>query len=99
MARYRILDRTFIHGSLRERGEIVEYDGKAGSTLEPLDPPEPPEDEEPADGGEVAIPADWREHKPKKRIALAKRLGAPASTNTESADEMIAAEEARRAAA
>lgn len=66
MARYQLLDRTFINGSLREKGEVVEYDGQPGSTLQPLDV-------KPA----VDIPDDWREQNGLQRIALARSLGAP----------------------
>lgn len=37
MARYTLTGRTFINGSLGEPGEIVEYGGWPGSTLEPAD--------------------------------------------------------------
>jgi len=36
MAKYRVLSKTFINNALREEGEIVEWDGKPGSTLEPV---------------------------------------------------------------
>jgi hypothetical protein len=34
--KYRVLVRSFINNSIREEGEIVEYDGKPGSNLEPV---------------------------------------------------------------
>lgn len=34
MAKYKLLEKSFINGSLRPAGEIVEYDGKAGKNLE-----------------------------------------------------------------
>lgn len=37
MPRYTLTARTFINGSLGEPGEIVEYSGWPGSTLEPAD--------------------------------------------------------------
>lgn len=39
MARYRVLRQSFINNTLVEEGAEIEYDGKAGSTLEPLDKP------------------------------------------------------------
>lgn len=37
MPKYRVLVRSFINNGLREEGDIVEYDGKAGSNLELLE--------------------------------------------------------------
>jgi hypothetical protein len=37
MPRYQLTGRTYINDSLREPGEIVEYGGWPGSSLEPLD--------------------------------------------------------------
>lgn len=37
MAQYRVLKKSFIGNHLREEGDIVEYDGKPGSNLEPVD--------------------------------------------------------------
>ena len=34
MAQYRVLTKSFVNNSIREEGEIVEYDGKPGSNLE-----------------------------------------------------------------
>jgi hypothetical protein len=39
MPKYRVLERSFINNGLREEGDIVEYDGKAGSNLELVDAP------------------------------------------------------------
>lgn len=39
MAKYKVLTRSFINNAIREEGEIVEYEGRAGSNLEPLDEP------------------------------------------------------------
>ena len=44
----------------------------------------------------VDIPDDWRERTPMQRIALARKLGAPAATKAQQADEMIEAELAKR---
>lgn len=33
---YRVLEKSFINGRICEPGDIVEYDGKAGSALEPI---------------------------------------------------------------
>ncbi len=37
MPRYQLTARTYINSSLGEPGDIVEYDGWPGSSLEPLD--------------------------------------------------------------
>lgn len=37
MPTYRVLAKSFINNAIREEGEIVEYDGKAGSNLELVD--------------------------------------------------------------
>jgi hypothetical protein len=37
MPRYRLNIRSFINGSIHERGEVIEYDGIPGSNLEPVD--------------------------------------------------------------
>lgn len=66
MARYRLLERTFINNSLREAGEIVDYDGQPGSTLQPVETK-----------SKVDIPEDWRDQNGLQRIALARSLGAP----------------------
>lgn len=66
MAQYRLLEKTFINGALRDKGEIVEYDGQPGSTLQPVN----------ARPG-IDIPADWRDQNGLQRIALARSLGAP----------------------
>lgn len=66
MAQYRLLDKTFINNTLREKGEIVDYDGQPGSTLQPVDTE-----------SKVDIPADWRDQNGLQRIALARSLGAP----------------------
>jgi len=34
MAQYKVLQKSFINNNIVEEGEIVEYDGKAGSNLE-----------------------------------------------------------------
>ncbi len=34
MAKYRVLTKSFINNSIAEEGDIVEFDGKAGSNLE-----------------------------------------------------------------
>jgi len=34
MAKYKLLEKSYINGALRPAGEIVEYDGKAGRNLE-----------------------------------------------------------------
>jgi hypothetical protein len=39
MARYRVLEKSFINNRIVEEGDEVEYEGKAGSNLEPLDKP------------------------------------------------------------
>ena len=40
MARYRVLKRSFINSALREEGDVIDFDGEAGSNLSRLDPPE-----------------------------------------------------------
>lgn len=42
MPKYRVLAKSFINNTIVEPGEVVEYDGKAGSNLEAV------EDEKPA---------------------------------------------------
>jgi len=37
MPTYRVLAKSFINNAIREEGEIVEYDGNAGSNLELVD--------------------------------------------------------------
>lgn len=82
MARYRITEPTFINNSMRQAGEIVEYDGAPGSTLQAID-----------GNSKVDIPADWRSQNGLQRIALARQLGAPKSRiSAEQADAVIAAE-------
>ena len=66
MAQYRVLEKTFINGNLRDKGDIVEYDDQPGSTLQPVET-----------NSKVEIPANWRDENGLKRIALAKSLGAP----------------------
>lgn len=39
--KYRVLEKSFIDGRIVEEGEIVEYDGKAGSSLELIKEPAP----------------------------------------------------------
>ena len=34
--KYKVLTKSFINGSIVEEGEIVEYDGRPGSNLEPV---------------------------------------------------------------
>jgi hypothetical protein len=36
MAQYRVIKKSYIHDRLYEPGEVVEYDGPAGSGLEPI---------------------------------------------------------------
>lgn len=66
MARYTVLEKTFINNRLCERGEVVDYDGQPGSTLQPMET-----------RPQVDIPDNWREENGLKRIALARSLGAP----------------------
>lgn len=44
--KYRVLTKSFINNAIREEGDIVEYDGKAGSNLELISA----EDKAPAKG-------------------------------------------------
>jgi hypothetical protein len=37
MARYRVLQKSFINDAIVEEGEIIEYDGEAGANLELVD--------------------------------------------------------------
>ena len=52
MPRYRVLRKSYIAGDIREPDEIVTYDGRPGSNLEPVATPgrrkkvEPPPEEE-----------------------------------------------------
>lgn len=79
MTLYRILAPTFIGGSLRETGEVVDYDGRPGSTLQPIET-----------NAEVKIAADWRTLNGLQRIALARSLGAPKSRmSADAADQWI----------
>lgn len=65
MARYRLLEKTFINNALWDAGAIIEYDGQPGSTLQPLDVK--------AKGD---IPEGWHNQTGAQRIALARSLGA-----------------------
>jgi len=38
MPRYRVMERSYIGHQLRDEGDIVEYDGKAGPNLQLIDP-------------------------------------------------------------
>lgn len=42
MARYRVLEKSFINNHLVEANAEVDYDGEPGTNLQPLDAPEPP---------------------------------------------------------
>ena len=66
MAQYRVLEKMFINNMLHDKGDIVEYDGSPGSTLQPVET-----------HSKVEIPEKWRDENGLKRIALAKSLGAP----------------------
>jgi hypothetical protein len=66
MARYTVLERTFINGTVANPGEVVEYDGQPGSSLQPMDT-----------SPSVDIPDNWRDKNGLERIALARSLGAP----------------------
>ena len=37
MAKYRVLEKSFINGDIHEAGTEVDYDGLPGANLEPLD--------------------------------------------------------------
>ena len=39
MAQYKVLQKSFINNNIVEEGEIVEYDGKPGTNLEPMQNP------------------------------------------------------------
>lgn len=39
MARYRVLETSFLHGRILKEGDEVEYDGEPGPNLEPVDKP------------------------------------------------------------
>lgn len=39
MAKFRVLQRSFINNNLVEEGAIVEFDGVPGANLEPMDAP------------------------------------------------------------
>ena len=39
MAKYRVLERSFINNALLEEGAIVEYDGEVASNLELIEEP------------------------------------------------------------
>lgn len=39
MAKYRVLEASFIDNKMCKEGDVVEYDGIPGSNLEPLDAP------------------------------------------------------------
>lgn len=49
MARYRVLEKSFINNSVVEAGEEVEYDGEPGRNLELIEP-ETKKAEKKADG-------------------------------------------------
>lgn len=38
MAKYKVLVQSFINNKIVEAGEIVEYDGRPGTNLEPIEP-------------------------------------------------------------
>lgn len=38
--KYRVLQKSFIGNTLRDEGDIVEYDGETSANLQPLDEPE-----------------------------------------------------------
>lgn len=42
MSKYRVLVKSFINNSIAEEGEIVEYEGRAGSNLELIESGEKP---------------------------------------------------------
>ena len=39
MAKYKVLEKSFIDNAIREEGEIVEYEGEAGPNLELIEEP------------------------------------------------------------
>lgn len=40
MAKYRVLSKSYIDGSIVDEGDIVEYDGEASANLELIEPEE-----------------------------------------------------------
>jgi hypothetical protein len=36
VAKYKVLEKSFINGALVEEGEIIDYDGEPGPNLEPV---------------------------------------------------------------
>lgn len=88
MARYTVLGKTFLNGRMCEAGDVVDYDGQPGSTLQPMET-----------RPSVDIPDDWRDENGLKRIALAKTLGAPKQRlSAAEADQWISNELANREA-
>jgi hypothetical protein len=86
MARYTVLERTFINGVMANAGEVVEYDGQPGSSLQPMDT-----------RPSVDIPDNWRDKNGLERIALARSLGAPkARLSAADADAWISNEVGNR---
>lgn len=41
MAKYKVLEKSFINNSLAEEGETVEFDGEPGPNLELIEEPKP----------------------------------------------------------
>lgn len=48
MAKYRVLEKSFINNALYEEGAIVDYDGEVAGNLEPIDKNSKTKDKAPA---------------------------------------------------
>lgn len=57
MAKYRVLARSFINNTIVEAGDVVEYDGKAGSALELIEGDKPAESKPAKGKAKGATPA------------------------------------------
>lgn len=58
MAKYRVLEKSFINNTIVEVGEIVEYEGRASGNLELIEEPKPSKSKAkaaPADDGQDLV--------------------------------------------
>lgn len=54
MAKYRVLEKSYIHDTIQEEGAIVDYDGEPGPNLELIPEPEQKPEPAPAKRGSTA---------------------------------------------
>ena len=84
MAKYRVLEKSFIGNALVEEGAVVEYDGVPSSNLEPMDKQAEAAAEKSADANTVSI---------------ARQKAAAAGASPDQVDTAAAASAAAKAAA